>query len=57
LGLLRIIKEYISDRNRTIELASSEEILIAPIPVVYNKTIQAVMQKSMVSDLEWFDND
>ena len=43
LRSLRIIKEYISDRNKIIEPVLSEEILIAPILVVYNKTTQTVM--------------
>ena len=29
----------------------------APVPAVYNKTVQAVMPKSIVLDLEWFDSD
>ena len=31
-----------------------KKILIAPIPVVHNKTVQAVILKSMISDPGWF---
>ena len=57
LGLLRITEEYISDKNRTTELASSEEMSIVSIPAVYNEIAQIVVLKSMVSDLEWFNGD
>jgi len=35
---LRITEEYASDRNRITKPVSSEEMLTAPIPAVYNKT-------------------
>ena len=38
LGLLRITKEYISNKNRTTKPVLSEEISIPPILIVYNKT-------------------
>ena len=57
LGSLRITEEYGSDRNRTTELASSEEMLTALTLAVYNKTAQAVMQKSIAPDPGWFDSD
>ena len=38
LESLKITEEYTSDRNRTTESATSEEMLTAPIPVVYDKT-------------------
>ena len=56
LGSLRITKEYISDKNRAIELASLKEMLMAPTPVVYNKTAQVVMPKSIVLDPGQFDS-
>jgi len=52
-----ITEEYISDRNRITELSSSEEMLIVPILVVYNETTQAIMLKSMVLNLGWFNSD
>jgi len=52
-----ITEEYISDKNRITELSSSEEMLIVPIPVVYNETTQAIMLKSMVLNLGWFNSD
>jgi len=54
---LRITEEYVLDRNRTTEPASSEEILTVPTQVVYNETIQTVISKNIVSNLEWFDGD
>jgi len=47
---LRITEDYAMYRNRTTELVL-EEILTAPTPTVYNKTVQAVMLKNMVLDL------
>ena len=55
LELLRITKEYASDRNKTTKPATSEDISTAP--AVYNKIAQAIMPKSIISDLEWFDGD
>jgi len=52
-----ITEEYISDKNRITELSSSEEMLIVPILVVYNETTQAIMLKSMVLNLGWFNSD
>ena len=46
LGSLRITEDYASDGNRTIESAS-KEILTVPTSLVHNKTVQAVMPKSM----------
>ena len=59
LGLLRIIKEYTSEENRTTELAipEIEEMLIVLVPVVYNGIEQVVMPKSIVSDSGQFDGD
>ena len=56
LRLLRIMKNYISNRNRITKLAS-KEILIIPILAVYNKMAQTAMLKSMIPDLEWFNSD
>ena len=56
LVLLGITKDYALNRNRATELAL-EEMLIAPTLVVHNETTQAVMPKSMVLDLGWFDGD
>ena len=44
LGLLRIIKEYTSEENRTTESAipEIEKMLTVPVPVVYNGIEQAV---------------
>jgi len=46
---LRIIEEYVLDKNRTIELEILENMLIvsAPAPVVLEQTI---MLKSIVPD-------
>ena len=52
LGLLRITKEYILDRNKTIKLVLSEEMSMASILAIHNETAQAVMLKSMVPDPE-----
>ena len=49
LGSLRITEDYVSDRSRIIEPAL-KEMSIVPIPAVYNKIVQAVMLKSIVSD-------
>jgi len=51
---LKITEEYISDRNRTTEPASLEEMLIAPKLAVYD---ERVMLKHMVPDPRWFDNN
>jgi len=50
---LRIIKKYISDKNRTTEPRTPEEnisTVLAPAEI-----IQAIMLKSMVPDPEWFN--
>jgi len=47
---LKITKNYTSDKNRTTKLIS-EEILTVPILVVHDETVQAVILKSIVSDL------
>ena len=54
LGLLRITDEYVSDKNITIELTILEDMSIVSVSVVLE---QAVMPKSMVLDLRWFDGD
>jgi len=54
---LRIAKEYILDRNRTIEPASEEILITLILVVVHNKIIQAVIPKSIIPDPEWFDGD
>ena len=54
---LRITEEYTLDGNRTTKLASSEEISIVPTPAVYNETTQAIILKSMVLNLGWFDSN
>jgi len=51
---LRITEEYISDRNRTTEPASLEEMLTAPKPAVYD---EIVMLKNIVPNPRWFDNN
>jgi len=51
LGLLRITKECISDRNRTLDLIL-EEMLTVPTIVVYYEILSAVMLKSIVLDPE-----
>ena len=57
LELLRITKEYILEKNRIIEPKSSKEMSTVFVLAIYNKTVQTVMLKSMVSDLEWFDSN
>ena len=32
-------------------------MLTASTPEVYNKTVQAIMPKSIIPDLEWFDSN
>jgi len=54
---LRITEEYVSDRNRITEPTLSEEMSIAPILAVHDKTAQIVMPKSMVPDPGWFDSN
>jgi len=51
LESLKITEEYASDANRAIELAS-EDMLTAPVPVACDKTVQVVIPKSIVPDLE-----
>jgi len=51
LESLKITEEYVSNRNRTTELALSEEMLAVPTLVVYDEIAQAVILKSIVSDL------
>ena len=48
---MRITDEYVSNKNITIELAIPEDMLIVSV------LEQAVMPKSMVLDLKWFDRD
>ena len=54
MGLLRITEEYILDRDRTTEPALVKEMLIALILVVYDKTAQTVILKSIV--LDYYDS-
>ena len=56
LRSLKIIKKYILKENRTIELAL-EKMLIVPALAIYDETAQAVMLKSIVLDLRWFDGN
>jgi len=51
LKSLKIIEEYVLDRNRTTEPTLLEEMSTAPTQAVYNKAAQTVMPKSMVPDL------
>ena len=54
---MRITKEDILDKNRTTETGTPEEILTALALVVHNITGQAIMSKSIVLDLRWFDGN
>ena len=54
--LLKITEEDAQDKNRTIETEITEEMLIVPALVAHNTTEQAIMPKSMVPDLGWFDH-
>ena len=56
LRSLKIIKKYILKENRTIELAL-EKMLIVSALAIYDETAQAVMLKSIVLDLRWFDGN
>ena len=51
LGLLRITEENVLERATKY----TDNMLI--VPVVYNKTVQTVMPKSIVLDPEWFDGN
>jgi len=51
LESLRITEEYTLDRNRTMEI-TLEKMSTAPAPVVHNKTVQIIMLKNMIPDLE-----
>ena len=53
MGLLRITKEDILDRITKTE--TTDKISAASALVIYNK--QAVMSKSMVLDLGWFNGN
>jgi len=57
LGLLKIIKDNISNRSTEPAAPETEEMLIVPVPAVYNKNIQTTTPKSMVPDTEWFNGD
>ena len=57
LGSLRITKDNVSNRSTELAISETEEMLIAPVPAVYNKNVQTMTPKSMVPDLEWFDRD
>ena len=53
---MRITKDNISNRStEPVTPETSEEILT--VLVVSNKTVQAVIPKSMVPDPEWFDRN
>ena len=56
LGLLRITKEYASDRNKTTQILI-DEVSIALAPEVYNNIKQTVIPKSIILDLEQLDSD
>jgi len=57
LRSLRITEDNVSNRSTEPAIPETEEILIVPIPVVYNENVQASMPKSMVPDPEWFNGD
>jgi len=57
LGSLRITEDNVSNRSTELAISETEEMLIAPVPAVYNKNVQTMTPKSMVPDLEWFDRD
>jgi len=52
LGSLQITEEASSKYKQT-----DTEMFTAPAPAPVNKNVQAVIPKSMVPDLEWFDSD
>ena len=52
LRSLQITEKVSSDYKQT-----DIEMSAAPAPVAMNENIQAVIPKSMVLDLEWFDGD
>jgi len=53
LGSLKITNEVSSRMNRQ----SDKEMSVAPALTMTNDNVQAVIPKSMVPDLEWFDGD
>jgi len=57
LGLLRITKDNVLNKNIEPATPETEEMLTALAPAVYNKNIQTTAPNSMVSDLRWFDGD
>ena len=57
LRLLRIIKEYISDKNRTTKTEILEEIILIVLALVLVVLELVVMLKSMVLNPGWFDSD
>jgi len=42
---------------KTTTETASEEMSTVPTPVVYNKTVQAFMPKSIVPDPKWFNGN
>jgi len=54
--ILRITKDYASDKNRTIGPASEEVSLVSTL-IVHDETTQIIMPKSMVLDPGWFDGN
>ena len=52
LGSLQITKEALSKYKQT-----DTEMSAAPAPAPANENVQAVIPKSIVPDLEWFDGD
>ena len=57
LKLLRITKEYISDKNRTTKTEILEEIILIVLALVLVVLELVVMLKSMVLNPGWFDSD
>ena len=52
LGSLQITKEALSKYKQT-----DTEMSAAPAPAPANENVQAIIPKSIVPDLEWFDGD
>ena len=56
LRSLRITEENVSNKNTELVISETSEE-ISTTSAVYNKTAQAVMPKSMVSDPGWFNKN
>ena len=54
---MKIIEEETLDKIRITETETTEEILTVSVLAVNNATEQAIMLKSIVPDLEWFDGN